>query len=82
MENIKHKSTLRQYAYIRDYIQTHGYAPSLGEIQEFMGHKSKSSTQYHMEKLFDKGLLETDINVNGMRPPRAYRLGNPFGGTE
>lgn len=71
-------NTLKQYAYIRDYIQEHGYAPSLLEIQEYMGHSSRSSTHHHMKKLFKAGLLETDIE--GDLLPRAYRLArNPLG---
>lgn len=70
-------TTLKQYAFIRSYIEEHGYAPALSEVQEYMGHKSTSTTQYHMKKLFRAGLLETDIK--GVLLPRAYRLArNPL----
>lgn len=73
------ESTLREYAYVRSYIEKHGYAPALREIQEHMGHKSVNTTQYHLTKLFRAGLLETDIEGDKLYP-RAYRLAkNPLG---
>lgn len=73
-------TTLRIYAYIRSYIEEHGYAPALREVQEYIGHRSINSTQYHMMKLFRAGLLETDIPSDKLYP-RAYRLArqNPLG---
>lgn len=69
---------LKQYLFIRDYIVQHGYAPAYREIQIYMKHKSISSINYHMNKMFELGWLETDIKDNALHP-RAYRLGkNPF----
>lgn len=69
---------LKQYLFIRDYIKSHGYAPSQREIQMYMKQKSSSSTNYHIKKMFEIGWLETDIKDNVLHP-RAYRLGkSPF----
>ena len=66
-------STLNQYVFIVDYIDKHGYAPSIREMQEYMQFSSISSAYRHFSKLLDCGLLETDFDDNKSHP-RAYRL--------
>ena len=74
-------TSTRIYLFIRGYILEHGYAPTNREMGEGVGLTSTSSVNRHLNKLLDKGFLETDITVNGNMCPRAYRLGkNPLGG--
>lgn len=70
---MKTDSLLRQFAYINDYINEHGYAPSIREIQSYMGFSSISSAHRNLVILLDKGLLETDFTDGKIRP-RAYRV--------
>ena len=46
--------------YIVTYIQEHGYSPSVREIGEGIGLNSTSTVQYHLNRLFELGELETD----------------------
>ncbi len=62
---------------IKGYIEEHGYAPSVKEIGEVTGLRSTSSVHVYMERLFQLGILETDMDkdmspTNGAK--RAYRL--------
>lgn len=57
--------------YIIDYISLHGYAPSYREIAEGINGKSLSVIQYHINRLYDLGLLETDAEN---RTARAIRV--------
>lgn len=59
--------------FIRNYHDEHGYMPSYKEIGDGIGLKSKSSVFTHMQKLFDDGVLETDIEWY-TKVPRAFRL--------
>lgn len=56
--------------FIANYIQKHGYAPSLGEIGEAVGLKSKNSIWNRIQGLLRKGLLETDHDGS----PRTIRI--------
>lgn len=57
---------------IINYIEVHGYPPTIREIGEGVGLKSTSSVMNHMEKMFDIGMLETDAEKIGT--PRAIRV--------
>ena len=55
---------------IKNYIQKHGYAPSLDEIGKAVGLKSKNSIWNRIQGMLRKGMLETDHNGS----PRAIRI--------
>lgn len=55
---------------IISYIQEHGYPPTVEEIGQAVGLKSKSSTHHHLNVLFEEGKLETDAPG----APRAIRV--------
>lgn len=45
---------------IIEYIQKHGYPPTVREIAKMTGYKSASSVQGHLVRMFELGILETD----------------------
>ena len=49
---------------IVSYIQEHQYPPTIQEIGDAVGLKSKSTVHSHLMKLIDEGKLETDRNRN------------------
>lgn len=55
---------------ITNYIQKHGYAPSLSEIGGEVGLKSKNSIWNRIQGMLRKGLIETDHDGS----PRAIRV--------
>ena len=67
---------MRVLAAIVAYMQKHGYAPTLQEIADDCGLKSRSNAKVHVKALLDKGILESDHPGH----PRALRLKN--GGRE
>lgn len=72
-ETIRHGVEIRQriYEYIVNYIQNHGYSPSVREIGDGVGLKSTSSVQSHLGRMFDDGMIETDAKFGS---PRAIRV--------
>lgn len=54
-----------------EYISEHQYPPSVREICEITGLKSTASVHEYINRLLDKGLLETDC---GIGTPRALRV--------
>lgn len=48
------------YWFVVDYITEHGYAPTNREIGNGVGLKSTATVNFHMNKLFEQGWLETD----------------------
>lgn len=52
------------------YIQEHGYPPTVEEIGQAVGLKSKATTHHHLNVLFEEGKLET----NAPGAPRAIRV--------
>lgn len=59
---------------IKDYIQQHGYPPTVREIGDMVGLYSTSSVHAHLQQMFADGTLETDhpgapraIRVPGIR---------------
>ncbi|MDO4314091.1 MAG: hypothetical protein Q4C52_13500 [Eubacteriales bacterium] len=59
---------------IKDYIQQHGYPPTVREIGDIVGLYSTSSVHAHLQRMLADGALETDhpgmpraIRVPGMR---------------
>lgn len=45
---------------IVDFIRDHGYPPTVEEIGNMVGLKSKNSTWNHLKQMFSTGMLETD----------------------
>ena len=45
--------------YVNQFIQEHGYAPSVREIGAAVGLRSTASVSYHIQALQDKGLLQS-----------------------
>jgi repressor LexA len=43
--------------YVNQFVQEHGYAPSVREIGAAVGLRSTASVSYHIQALQDKGLL-------------------------
>lgn len=52
------------------YIKEHGYPPTVVEIGEMVGLRSKSSVWMHLQQMFDAGMIETD----NPSAPRAIRV--------
>jgi len=67
----------RVIEFIRNYVNEHEYAPSLREIAEGVELKGVSSVHFYMERLLMDGVLETDIEGEGLKP-RAYRLAKEY----
>ena len=61
---------MRVLAAIVAYMRKHGYAPTLQEIADACGLRSRSNAKVHVKALLDKGILETDHPGH----PRALRL--------
>ena len=57
---------------IINYIQLHGYPPTILEMMKLVGLKSRSSIQSHIVKMLDAGILETDAELTGSA--RAIRV--------
>jgi repressor LexA len=47
----------RIYEYIKEYMLKYGYCPSIEEIGEAVGLKSKSSVHIYMDRLESKGKI-------------------------
>lgn len=64
---------------IKEYYTTHGYMPSIREIAEMVGLSSSSSVHSHINKLFDLGYLETDLDESDRcRSSRGFRIGAKY----
>ena len=55
---------------IISYIEEHGYSPSYREICNMTRIKSTSSIQYHISKMLESGMLETDCGIGAARALR------------
>lgn len=71
---VEHGNCVRQriLEMIIDYIECHGYPPTIREIGDGVGLKSTSSVVSHITKMLDSGMLETDAEMPGT--PRALRV--------
>jgi len=63
----------RILAFIRDWVEQHGYPPSVREIGEAVGLVSPSSVAYQLKELEKKGFLRRDPNR-----PRAVDVRQPI----
>lgn len=61
----------KMYEAIVQYIKEHGYSPTVQEIGDMVGLKSKSSVHSHLKVMMDEGVIETDA---GFSSPRAIRI--------
>lgn len=66
-ENVR----IRIYNYIVDYLEEHGYPPSIREIADGVDLKSASAVHNHLCTMFEQGILETDAKTG---TPRAIRV--------
>lgn len=57
--------------FIISYIHIHGYPPTVREIGDGVGLKSKSSVHAHLLRMQNDGMIETDA---GTGSPRAIRV--------
>ncbi|MCC2254606.1 LexA family transcriptional regulator [Ruminococcus sp. CLA-AA-H200] len=57
-------------SFIGKYMDKHGYAPSIEEIGEGCGLKSKSTVHNYLKQMFADGTLETE----SPGCPRAFRI--------
>lgn len=48
----------RVYYIIKDYIEKHGYSPTIREIAKFNGTTSPSTVFYHLKNLKQKGYID------------------------
>lgn len=56
--------------FIVDYITCHGYSPTIREICDELHILSTNTVQYHLSKMFQFGIIETD----NPGCPRAIRI--------
>lgn len=56
---------------IINYIQKHGYPPTVREIGNKVRLKSTSSVHRHLQQMLDRGMIESDDNYGS---PRAIRV--------
>lgn len=56
--------------FIISYIQQHGYSPTVQEIGNAVGYKSKNTTWHHIQNMLREGIIETDHPTS----PRAIRV--------
>ena len=57
--------------YIKEYIVSHGYPPTVREIGDLAGLSSTQSVHYRLKKMMEQGLIESDDNFGS---PRAIRV--------
>ena len=48
------------YAFLKDYIASHGYPPTTREIMAGVGLRSTASVHYHLSELSRSGAIEMD----------------------
>ena len=61
------------FEWIKVYFRCHGYAPSFRDISQELN-ISVNTVHWSIQRLLDKGLLETDTEINGKLAPRAFRV--------
>lgn len=67
-----HKNAIKILDYITQYIEAHGYAPTIREIAEGCGFRSTSTVAYHLNALEGAGLITRRYHT-----PRAIVLQHP-----
>lgn len=56
--------------YIKQYIQDHGYSPTIREIGDGVGISSTSGVHIYLKQMLDEGMIESDHECS----PRAIRI--------
>ncbi len=51
-------------AFVRDFLSTNGYAPTVREICAAVGLRSTASVHYHLSELRRRGLIDMEDNKN------------------
>ncbi len=64
---MKHHTTERVLEFICQFIQQHGWPPTVREIERGMGFHSTSVVQYHLFKLVDSGRIERGEGARTIR---------------
>ena len=59
------------FEFIVYYITKHGYPPTVREIMTGIGVFTTASVHYHIKKMFEKNMIETDAKEGS---PRAIRI--------
>lgn len=57
--------------YVIKYLLEHGYSPSVREIGDAVGLKSTSTVHFHIKRMIENGMLESDAEYGS---PRAIRV--------
>ena len=57
--------------YVIKYRMEHGYSPSTREIGDAVGLRSTSAVHFHIKRMLENGMLESDA---GYGSPRALRV--------
>lgn len=77
-DNIQRGKMVREHIrqVIIDYIQQHGYAPTVREIGKTVGLNSSSTVKGHLDRMFEEGMIETDAVQGSARAIRVpgYRF--------
>lgn len=55
---------------IIQYVNGHGYPPTVREICQLSGLRSTSSVQSHLQKMLKQGMIETDAGIGSSRAIR------------
>lgn len=58
MAHILPKTKQKVLQYVQEYINKHGYAPTLGEIAKFLDVSALSTVHEHLQFLEDRGFIE------------------------
>lgn len=57
--------------YVIKYLLEHGYSPSVREIGDAVGLRSTSTVHFHIKRMLENGMLESDAEYGS---PRAIRV--------
>ena len=57
--------------YVIKYLMEHGYSPSVREIGDAVGLRSSSTVHFHIKRMIENGMLESDAEYGS---PRAIRV--------
>ena len=61
------------YGFVREFVQSHGYPPTIREIQDNFGYRSPNSVVTQIKKLKEKGYV-TNKSTKGSMTARTLQL--------
>lgn len=70
MKSNSNKTNEKILDFIVDYITYHGYGPTVREMRDGLHISSTSTVQYHLDKMFELGMIETDAEPGSSRAIR------------